>query len=388
MQYRDIGKTGVKASALGFGIMRLPGWEQNQLDEEASLEMVEYAIDQGVNYLDTAYPYISGLSEPFVGKVLNRGYRDKVMVATKLPQWEVKEYEDFDRFLSEQLARLTVEQVNFYLLHAMNGLSWQRLLALGVTEWMDEIVADGRVKHIGFSFHDDYAAFETIVKGYDWDFCQIQYNYLDTERQAGTIGLQLAASLGLGVIVMEPLLGGTLANLPATVDAIFREEDSERTPVDWALQWLWDQPEVSVVLSGMGTLQQVQENLASASRSREGSMTDAEKAVIQQAAITYHAMRPIGCTNCHYCMPCPSGVQIPRIFEFYNHGAQGDYWYVARGMYHDLLAEGQRADQCIACGACERVCPQQLAIIDWLKVSHRMLNDFSHTYDPSLHPDR
>jgi hypothetical protein len=211
---------------------------------------------------------------------------------------------------------------------------------------------------------------------------------MDTERQAGTKGLQLAAGLGLGVIVMEPLLGGTLANLPPAVNAIFEEADPQRSPVDWALQWLWNQPEVSVVLSGMGHLQQVKENLTSADRSRHGSMTEVEKAVIRQAARTYHAMRPIGCTNCHYCMPCPSGVQIPRIFEFYNHGAQGDYWYVARGMYHDLLAADQRADQCTECGACESVCPQQLAIIDWLKVSHRVLNDFSYDYDPSLHPDR
>ncbi len=387
MQYRKVGKTEETASALGFGIMRLPGWLEGRIDEVQSMEMVVYAIDNGVTYLDTAFPYINGLSEPFIAKILNAGYRDKVTVATKLPQWEVKEYADFEKYLNMQLERLGMEQIDYYLVHAIDGKSWSRLKALGILDWLTKITADGRVKHIGFSFHDDSEPFEQIVNDYDWEFCQIQYNYLDRDRQAGFKGLKLAGEKSLGVIIMEPLLGGTLANLPDSVNAIFQEHDSCRSSVDWALQWLWDQPEVSVVLSGMSTIEQVKANVASACRSSAGSMSHVEKSVIDEVTSAYQEMRPIHCTNCQYCLPCPQGVYIPKIFEFYNHGAQGNYWFVSSGMYNDILEDNQQADQCVECGLCEEACPQHLDIIAWLKESHLMLKQFGALYDPTRHPE-
>ena len=386
MQYREFGNSGLKVSALGFGAMRLPTLKDNSIDEAEAIRMIRYAIDNGVNYVDTAWPYHGGNSEILVGKALQDGYREKVVLATKLPIYSVEKPEDFDGFLNKQLEKLQTDHVDIYMVHALNSDRWKKAKDFGILDWLQKPKEDGRVGQMGFSFHDQYDVFETIINDYDqWDFCQIQYNYMDINEQAGTKGLKYAAEKGLAVIIMEPLMGGKLANVPDPVKAILNEADSERTPVDWALQWLWDQPEVSLLLSGMSTMEQVEQNLASASVSGVGSMSDAEKATINNARDTYKNLMPIHCTNCQYCLPCPSGVFIPRIFEHYNRGVAFDNFGTSRFRYGQMPAE-EHADQCIECGSCEEACPQNLDIIQWLKVAETVLGEEKADYDPARHP--
>jgi len=314
MQYRKFGRLDWKVSALGFGCMRFPiiGEDQGKIDEPEATRMLHYAIDHGVNYLDTAYSYHEGNSERFVGRALQDGYRERVKLATKLPCWMVERAEDFDRFFNEQLDRLRTDRVDFYLLHTLNQKSWTRVRDLGVLDWAERAMADGRIGHFGSSFHDEYEVFQEIVDAYDWTFCQIQYNYMDIEKQAGIKGLKYAASKGLAVVIMEPLFGGRLVNPPEPIQAIFDSATKIRTPADWALQWLWDQPEVSVTLSGMSAMVQVEENVASADASGPGTLTEEELALIEQVREKYRQFCPIPCTQCRYCMPCPNGVNIPR----------------------------------------------------------------------------
>ena len=274
MQYRKFGRLDWEASVLGFGIMRMPviGEDRSAIDEAEGAAMVRHAIDQGVNYIDTAYPYHGGASEPFVGRALRDGYRERVRVATKLPCWLVQSAADFDKYLDEQLERLQIGPINFYLLHGLNVESWGKMHDLGVLDWAERAMADGRIEHLGFSFHDSYDAFKTIVDGYDnWTFCQIQYNYMDEDQQAGTLGLRYAANRGLAVVVMEPLRGGLLAgSAPEPVQKLWAGAAAQRSPAEWALQWVWNQPEVNVTLSGMTTMQHVEENLTSADRAQAG----------------------------------------------------------------------------------------------------------------------
>ena len=269
MQYRPFGKLDFKVSALGFGAMRLPviAGGYGRVDEPEAIRILRYAIDKGVNYIDTAYGYHGGMSERVVGRALQDGYREKVSLATKMPHWHVKENADFDRILSEQLDKLQTDVIDFYLLHALGAESWKAMCALDVLPWLEKARASGRIHHLGFSFHDNLAAFKEIVDGFAWDFAQIQYNYIDIENQAGTAGLKYAAERGLGVVVMEGLLGGRLVNPPEVIQAIWDGSPTRRSPADWALQWLWNQREVSVVLSGMSSMQQVVENLTSADTS-------------------------------------------------------------------------------------------------------------------------
>ena len=376
MQYRQFGKLDFRVSALGFGAMRLPIIDDNaaKINEPLATEMLHYAIDHGVNYVDTAYPYHGGNSEGFVGRVLQGGYREKVKLATKLPSWEIKSRQDFDKYLNEQLTRLQSEHIDFYLLHALNKKSWHKLRDLGVLDWAERAIADGRFHYLGFSFHDDYEVFKEIVDAYDWTFCQIQYNYMDVETQAGTKGLQYAASKGMAVVIMEPLLGGRLVNPPQPIQALWDGAPTKRSPADWALQWLWNQPEVSVVLSGMSTMQQVEENLASASISGVGTLTEADLALIAQVREKYKALCPIPCTRCGYCMPCPNGVDIPRNFEVYNSGVMYDKPEQARNEYR-WIQEEHRASACIQCRECETKCPQSIPISEWMPVIHRALGE-------------
>jgi predicted aldo/keto reductase-like oxidoreductase len=368
MQYRSFGRLDWKASALGFGCMRFPTPDGNrfigQIDEAESLRMVRYAIDNGVNYLDTAYVYHDGQSERLLGKALQDGYREKVRLATKLPVWMVERAADFDRLLNEQLHRLQTDHIDFYLLHALNRTRWREtVLKHKLLKRAKAALADGRIGHLGFSFHDEYEGFEEIVNGSDlWSFCQIQYNYMDTETQAGTRGLKLAAEKGLAVVVMEPLMGGRLADPPQDVREAMEGFPVRRTPVEWALDWLWDQPEVSMVLSGMSTMTQVEENLSFADRSAVGSFGPAEQALIAEVREKYSARNAIPCSKCNYCMPCPNGVWIPANFEFFNFAHLYDNVADARFRYQIFLNESQRANACIACGVCEELCPQGIAI--------------------------
>ena len=376
MQYRSFGRLGWKASALGFGCMRLPTSDGERLSpnivEEEAIPMIRRAIDSGVNYLDTAYPYHGGQSEVIVGKALQDGYRERVRLATKLPVWEVQSAADFDRLLNEQLVKLQTDHIDFYLLHALSHNRWQDIvLKHDLLSRAEAALADGRIRHLGFSFHDEYEAFEEIVNGTElWSFCQIQYNYMDTENQAGTRGLKLAASKGLAVVVMEPLMGGRLASPPKDVLEAMESCALRRSAAEWALQWLWDQPEVSVVLSGMSDMTQVEENLRSAHRARIWSFSPAELAVISEVREKYSLRIAIPCSKCNYCMPCPNGLNIPANFEFFNYARLFDDVAGARYKYQIFLTEAQRSGACIDCGTCEELCPQKIAISDWMpKVS-------------------
>jgi predicted aldo/keto reductase-like oxidoreductase len=376
MQYRKFGKLDWQVSALGFGCMRFPTVDGDRMSanilEEEAIRMVRHAIDHGVNYVDTAYPYHGGRSEVVVGKALRDGYREKVRLATKLPVWQVTCPEDFDRLLDEQRKKLDTDRIDFYLLHALGKTRWREVvLQHGLLGRAEKALADGRIGHLGFSFHDDYAAFEEIVNGSDlWTFCQIQYNYMDTESQAGTRGLKLAAGNGLAVVIMEPLMGGRLADPPKDVRQAFDAFPVRRSPAEWALHWLWDQPEVSVVLSGMSAMEQVEENLRVANQSRGASLSPDEQALIARARELYQARTVIPCTRCNYCMPCLNGVNIPGNFEFYNFAHLFDDVPTAKFKYQVFLNEAQRSDSCIACGVCEEQCPQQIPISQWMpKVS-------------------
>lgn len=378
MKYRSFGRLEWQASALGFGAMRLPtiGGDAAQINEPEATRMIRYAIDHGVNYLDTAYPYHQGNSERFLGRALRDGYRERVKLATKMPSWLIKSADDFDRYLDEQLERLQTSAVDFYLLHGLRAERWQVLRDLGVRGWAERKIAEGKIRHLGFSFHDSFAVFSQILNEYDgWTMCQIQYNYMDEQHQAGVRGLRLAAERGLAVVIMEPLRGGLLAGpCPESVQAVWDAAPIKRTPAEWALQWLWNQPEISVVLSGMSALQQVEENLASAQRSAVGGLSAAELAVIGQARAQYRALTPIPCTDCKYCQPCPNNVAIPRIFEIYNTAIMYNAVERARRTYALWVREEERADRCLECGECESKCPQGIQIIEWLKKADAYLS--------------
>ncbi|MCX7671691.1 MAG: aldo/keto reductase [Anaerolineae bacterium] len=377
MQYRTFGRLGWQVSALGFGAMRLPtiGGDAAQIDEAEATRMIRYAIDHGVNYIDTAYPYHAGNSERLLGRILQDGYRERVHLATKMPCWMVESAADFDRFLDEQLARLQTDHLDLYLLHGLRAERWQKVRDLGVREWAERKMAEGKFRRLGFSFHDSFAVFKQILDEYDgWAMCQIQYNYMDEQHQAGVRGLRLAAARGLAVVVMEPLRGGLLAGPPpASVQALWDTAPVRRTPAEWALLWLWDQPEVSVVLSGMSSMSQVQENIASVERGAVGSLSAAELELIARVREQYRALTPIPCTDCRYCQPCPNNVAIPRVFEFYNMAIVYNAPERARQGYIRWLRAEERADRCLECGECESKCPQGIQIIEWLKTADRYL---------------
>jgi hypothetical protein len=377
MQYRRFGRLDWQGSALGFGCMRLPtvGGDRSQIDEALATRMVRYAIDNGVNYLDTAYPYHGGESERFLGRALQDGYREKMRLATKLPVRMVERTEDFDRFLNEQLSKLQTEQIDYYLFHGLRAPRWQTVQELGLLREAERALADGRIRYLGFSFHDSFELFKEILDSYDgWTFCQFQYNYMNEEYQAGTAGLEYAASKGLATVIMEPLLGGKLANPPAPVQALWDSALQQRSGVEWALQWLWNKPEVSVVLSGMSAMAHVEEDVASAERSGVGLLGEEELALVEQVRQQYEALCPIPCTGCGYCMPCPNGVDIPRVFATFNNGVMYNAFDEARHRYV-RMSEESRASACIACQQCEDLCPQDIPISEWMTVVEQVLGE-------------
>jgi len=375
MQYRKLGKLNWEVSVLGFGAMRLPlaGKEAGEVDEPESIGMMRYAIDHGVNYVDTAYRYHEGRSEAIVGNALKDGYREKVKVTTKLPVWLVEGAKDFDRYLNEQLGRLQMEKVDFYFLHGLNSKSWAKVRDLGVLRWAERAMADGRFDHLGFSFHDNFEAFQQIVDDYDnWTSAQVQYNYMDVDYQAGRRGVEYAASKGLAVVVMEPIRGGQLAKPRGPVAEVWESAAPKRSPAAWALLWVWNQPEVSVVLSGMSTMGQVVENVALADRARPGMLGREALALVGRAREAYKGLAPIPCTGCKYCMPCSSGVEIADIFEMYNDAMIYEDPREARWVY-GRFKEEQRADKCTSCGECMDACPQEIDIPGWLEKVHTFL---------------
>lgn len=376
MQYRKFGRLDWQVSVLGFGAMRLP-MMNDAINEPEAITLIRTALDQGVNYIDTAYVYHGGQSEIVVGKALQNGYRSKVKLATKSPLWSINETADFDRILQEQLQKLQTEQIDFYLFHGLSQQSWEeKVLKLNLLEKAEAALKDGRIAHIGFSFHDRYPAFTQIVDGYDrWSFCQIQYNYMDIHSQAGVQGLHYAAERGLAVIVMEPMLGGKLSKPPAAAQAVFDAFPTQHTPTEWALQWLWNQPEISTVLSGMSTLTQVEENLRAADNAGSFRFGPEEQQLIATVSQKIAAGFPIPCTRCGYCLPCPQGLDIPRNFEVYNHGFGYDDLTGSRTVYRLWMSEEERAGQCIQCGICETKCPQKLAIRQWMPQVHTALTE-------------
>ena len=398
MQYRTFGNVDFVPSALGFGAMRLPTTAAADgaagpapIDEAAATAMLRRAVEAGVNYVDTAYVYHGGESEPWLGRALRSVAADlhgpgqaglaelrrRVKIATKLPVWDVKGADDPERLLDEQLERLQLDAIDFYLLHGLSGDRLATLREHDVLAWAERALADGRIGHLGFSFHDDYEAFPQIVEATDlWEFCQIQYNFIDEEYQAGTRGLEYAAARGLGVIVMEPVRGGQLARRPPqTVAALWAAANrrreaaglASRTPVDWALQWVWNHPEVSFLLSGMSSMEQLEANLESAERSRPGALDAAELAFCRQVRDAYLALSPIPCTDCRYCLPCPSGVDIPKVLDIYNEAEIYAGGPAAARFAYGWLDESERAEACTQCRACEDLCPQKIAIVDWLE---------------------
>ncbi len=368
MQYRRMPGMTEELSILGFGCMRFPVTPEGNINEAEATEILRYAIDNGVNYVDTAWSYHNEMSEPFVGRALQNGYREKVNLATKLPSWLIEKHEDMDFYLNEQLRRLRTDTIDFYLVHSLNRQRWDNMVQHDVFSFLERAKADGRIRYGGFSFHGEYELFEDILNAWHWDFCQIQYNYLDENYQAGTRGLKEAASRGLGVVIMEPLRGGKLAvNVPDTIQGIWKEAREEMSPAAWGLRWVWNHPEVSVVLSGMNSINQVKENIAAAAKGIPGALSVHDLDVVARVKEEYKRRMKVDCTNCRYCMPCPQGVNIPECFNRYNMAFMFDDEKMAKDTYFVFVKDYERASLCVECGACEEVCPQNLPIRQQLK---------------------
>ena len=381
MQYRIDQKSGNELSALGFGCMRLPRGVSGRIDIDKTEKLVMSAIENGVNYFDTAYVYFG--SEAAVGEVLHRNNaREDIFLATKLPFRQCKTYDDFDRLFNMQLAHLKTDYIDYYLIHNISETSlWDGLAALGIERWIADKKACGKIRQIGFSFHGSQKDFLALLDAYAWDFCQIQYNYVNENYQAGRAGLDKAHSMGIPVVVMEPLLGGKLATgLPEKAEKAFSDANAEITPAAWALRWLWDQPGVTVVLSGMNSAAQLEDNIVSARGAATGMLSDSERAVYKDVVKIFSESYKIPCTGCDYCMPCPSRVNIPGCFAAYNTSYVTGY---ISGITMYLTGAGAtdpdknyRSRNCVKCGRCEKLCPQHIKIRDSLDAVTKRLDPF------------
>lgn len=376
MKYRKFGKEDFEVSALGFGCMRLPvlDGDSTRIDEAEAIRMIRHGVDNGINYVDTAWPYHGKNSEPLVGKALGDGYRERVKLATKLPIWLVESDGDYDKYLNEQLGRLQTDHVDLYLVHALNKNTWAKTSQHKVLDSLGRSIKDGRVRYAGFSFHDDLSLFKEIVDAYPWSFCQIQLNFVDRDMQAGLEGLKYAAGRGMAVVIMEPLRGGKLVRrVPEEVQQIWNRAGVRRNPAEWALRWLWNMPEVSLVLSGMSKMEQVEENLRAAGGAAVNVLSPAELKMFDNVRDVYQSRIHIPCTECEYCMPCPNNVLIPDIFSLLNdlamYGAQTE----SRTFYSQMAKAKRDASGCVECGQCEGSCPQHLPIMKTLKEAHRAL---------------
>ena len=376
MLYRKVKKTGDALSILGFGCMRLPQKKgtpgDGKIDEDRARKQIHLAIENGINYFDTAATYHMGGSEVFLGRVLKDGLREKIKLATKLPHWSVNRPDDMELLLKAQRLKLKTEYINYYLLHALNGKSWEKLKSFGVIEFLEAEKKRGRILHTGFSFHGDPDSFKAIVDAYDWDVCQIQYNYLDEKNQAGKKGLKYAASKDIGVIIMEPLRGGNIAGkIPPEVQKLWDEAETKRTPAAWGLRWLWNHPEVTMILSGMNEEAHIQENIQTANEGQPNSLTADELNLVKRVKKRYRELMQVACTGCNYCMPCPSGVNIPSCFEFYNNAHMFKDLRGAKMMYlifvGGAVADPAGASLCETCGECVEKCPQSLPIPEELE---------------------
>ncbi|MCL2299969.1 MAG: aldo/keto reductase [Firmicutes bacterium] len=368
MQYRTDPKSGNRLSALGYGCMRFPRNITGQVDLDKAAALVRSAVERGVNYFDTAYIY--GGSEAALGQIFTRspGLREKIFLATKLPIFLIKSADDFDRIFNIQLERLGTDYIDYYLIHSLTApANWERLCALGAEEWIAKQKAAGRIRQIGFSFHGSRLDFERLLEMYPWEFTLIQYNYSDENYQAGKAGLQKAAAMGLPVMVMEPLLGGRLATgLPKKAASLLKKAEPDRSHAAWGLRWLWDQPEVTTVLSGMGGMAQLDDNIRSAEAAAPGCLTEAERALYPQVVKIFRESYKIPCTGCNYCMPCPKHVNIPGGFAAYNASYAVDLFtgfaQYTTGMNIAGGKDSSSARNCVNCGACVKKCPQNIDI--------------------------
>ena len=355
MEYRTMEKLGVSPSLLGFGCMRFPLNPDGTINQQEAEKMLDTAIASGVTYIDTAYPYHNGDSEPFVGQVLKKYDRKSFFLATKLPIWNVNTLDDAKRLFEEQLQRLQVDYVDFYLLHCLDKEKWQKTLDLGLLSYMEDMKKQGKIRFFGFSFHDDFDTFKTILTYRPWDFCQIQYNYVDTDIQAGDRGYELAEELQIPMVIMEPVKGGSLATLPSEVTNPFTEFNPNASIPSWALRWVASKPNVKVVLSGMSDMEQVEDNVKTFSPFVPLSLKENVAGAIKSRTKN-------GCTGCAYCMPCPFGVNIPQNFKIWNELSMYGNKAKAKQAYFKDLSEKERAEHCQKCGKCEEVCPQALSI--------------------------
>ena len=359
-------------SILGFGAMRLPKIGK-LIDEEASEKMIISAIERGVNYFDTAYVYQNGKSEIVLGKILAKGYRDRVNIATKMPPFMIRKTADFDKIFNTQLQRLQTDRIDYYLIHMLMDVStWDRLKGLGILEWISEKKKSGQIRNLGFSFHGTQQEFLKIIDAYDWDFTQIQYNFIDEFNQAGKTGLLYAASKGIPVIIMEPLRGGKIVfGLPKEVDKIWKEMTPERSVVEWALRWVWNHPQVLLLLSGMSTQEQVDDNIRIANIAEANTLTNQELALFDKAREIIREKTKVPCTACGYCMPCPHGVDIPAVFAAYNDKYLNNKGFSAMFTYMQntgaMTKHPAYASLCQSCHACEPHCPQSIQISDRMK---------------------
>jgi predicted aldo/keto reductase-like oxidoreductase len=383
--YRKVPKTGDELSVLGYGAMRLPT-KNGRTDEKRATKQIRYAIDQGVNYVDTALMY---MNEPLVGRILNDGYREKVKLATKLPPLSVKRQEDLEKIFNIQLENFKTDYIDYYMLHGLNRPSWDKMLSFKALKFLDELKREKKIINAGFSFHADIDLFKEIVDAYDWDFCLIQYNYLDEKNQAGTEGLEYAASKGMGIIIMEPFRGGNLTqNIPLEVMEIWDKASIKRTPAEWALRWILNHPEVTCVLSGMGKEEHIEENIRIANEALPHSLNEEELDIVSQVRDKYREIMKTGCTGCRYCMPCPAGVDIAHCFQCYDSAHifgkkienQVNYAMSLAVMNQDKPAY---ASKCIKCGKCEEKCPQEISIMETLdKVSDEMEGIITKIFPP------
>ena len=368
MQYRK-DKYGNPISVLGYGCMRFSQTITGPDFKKAEAEVMS-AINQGINYFDTAYIYPG--SEATLGKILEKNnVRDKVKIATKLPHYLLKKEGDCEKLFNEELTRLRTDHVDYYLMHMLSdAVTWNRLVELGVKDWLEQKKKEGVIRQIGFSYHGNSESFMKLIDAYDWDFCMIQYNYMDETSQAGVTGVKYAASKGIPIMIMEPLRGGKLATkLPKDAVKIFKKYKADREPAEWSFRWLWNQPEITCVLSGMNSLEMVAENIRSASKAEAGCLSDAEKTVISDVVKEIRSKEKIGCTGCRYCMPCPKSVDIPGIFAAYNRRYSDSKFEGLKDyvMCTLIRKNSTGASNCIKCGKCEQHCPQGIHIREELE---------------------
>ena len=360
MEKRKLNKLGIETSLLGFGCMRFPTTAEGKIDREQAEKMLDKAYEMGVNYYDTAYPYHDGESELFVGSAMKKYDRSSFYLATKLPLWKIEKLEDVEETFNEQLQKLQTDYVDFYLMHAVSKDRWDKMVAMGVVEKLEQLKEEGKIRYLGFSFHDEYEVFEEVLRYRDWDFCQIQLNYMDTEIQAGMKGYALTEELDIPLVIMEPIKGGSLAAFAEDITAKFRGLDPDASTASFALRWIGTLPNVKVVLSGMSNMGQVEDNLKTFGEFKP--LSDEEQKTIKEIVDLINSRVQNGCTGCAYCMPCPAGVDIPGCFKAWNTYHMYQNYNVVKWSWEKAMGEAKQAKNCIKCGKCEGACPQKISI--------------------------